>query len=162
MERLLPGFVRWVESRALGDDTDSNPPVTSRAQHRAIVVGYGPVGQTVALLLRENAIQPTIVDLNVETIQRLRPDGIPAVYGDANRIDTLTQAGVATAQALVLSASSVRDGKEIVRQARELNPRIRVLARTAYVKEIQELRSAGADAVFSGEGEVASAMTEAS
>jgi len=56
----------------------------------------------------------------------------------------------------------MRDGKEIVRQVRELNPRIRVLARTAYVKEIQELRSAGADAVFSGEGEVALAMTEAS
>jgi len=161
LERFLPGFVRWVERRALGDQTGSGPVATSRAQHRAVVVGYGPVGQTVARLLRENAIQPTIVDLNVETVQRLRIEGIPAVYGDASRIDTLTEAGVATAQALVLSASSIRDGQEIVRQARELNPRIRVLARTAYVREIQELRSAGADAVFSGEGEVALAMTEA-
>ena len=35
----------------------------------AIVIGYGPVGQTVAQLLKENAIIPTIIELNVETVQ---------------------------------------------------------------------------------------------
>jgi len=47
-----------------------------------------------------------------------------------------------------------------VRQAQELNPRIPVLARMGYVPELEVLRTAGADAVFSGEGEVALAMTE--
>jgi monovalent cation:H+ antiporter-2, CPA2 family len=92
-------------------------------------------------------------------VQRLRAEGRAAIYGDASRPDTLIQAGVASATALVLSASSIRDGREIVRHARELNPKIRVLARTSYVRELDELRAAGADAVFSGEGEVALAMT---
>ena len=160
LERLAPGFVRWIARRAVGDEPSPAVPQRSAARYRAIVVGYGPVGQTVARLLRENEIEPTIVELNVDTIQRLRAEGVPAVYGDATRIETLTQAGIAQAHALVLSASSIRDGQEIVRQARALNARIRVLARTGYVRELADLRAAGADAVFSGEGEVALAMTE--
>jgi hypothetical protein len=49
---------------------------------------------------------------------------------------------------------------EAIRLARELNPKIRIFARAAYLGEISALRQAGADAVFSGEGEVASVMTE--
>lgn len=41
-----------------------------------------------------------------------------------------------------------------------MNPKIRVLVRTAYLREVGELRAAGADGVFAGEGEVALAMTE--
>jgi CPA2 family monovalent cation:H+ antiporter-2 len=48
----------------------------------------------------------------------------------------------------------------VVRLARELNPDVRVLARSAYLRERAALRRAGADVVFSGEGEVALAMTE--
>ena len=50
---------------------------------------------------------------------------------------------------------------EVIRQARQLNPRVRVLARTAYVREMAALRTCGAEPVFSGEGEVALAMTVA-
>jgi CPA2 family monovalent cation:H+ antiporter-2 len=42
--------------------------------------------------------------------------------------------------------------------AKELNPRIRVLARSLYVAETIRLRQVGADSVFSGEGEVALAF----
>jgi CPA2 family monovalent cation:H+ antiporter-2 len=158
--RCAPRLAGWVERRSRGEvameNTDTDPP----GRHRAIVVGYGPVGQTVVRLLRDNDIAPTIVEMNLDTVQRLRAEGVPAIYGDVTRSETLVQAGVAGASALVLSASSIPDGREIVRQARELNPRIRVLARTAYVRELEVLRAAGADAVFSGEGEVALAMTE--
>lgn len=37
---------------------------------------------------------------------------------------------------------------------------VKVLARTAYLRETEQLRTAGAEAVFSGEGEVALAMAE--
>ncbi|MFO0811391.1 MAG: hypothetical protein U0746_22405 [Gemmataceae bacterium] len=45
--------------------------------------------------------------------------------------------------------------------ARELNPRIRVLARSSYVRELGALRRAGAETAVSGEGEVALALAEA-
>jgi CPA2 family monovalent cation:H+ antiporter-2 len=41
-----------------------------------------------------------------------------------------------------------------------MNPSLQVLARSHYLKDSAIMRSAGADEVFTGEGEVALAMTE--
>jgi len=154
-----PWLARFVRSQAPVEAT-ANKERRRSGRHRAVVVGYGPVGQTVARLMRDNDIEPTIVELNLETVQRLRSEGWEAVYGDASHPETLKEAGVADAAALVLSSSGVRAGRELIRAARELNPGLRVLARTAYLREQPELRAAGADEVFAGEGEVALSMTE--
>jgi CPA2 family monovalent cation:H+ antiporter-2 len=127
---------------------------------RAVVIGYGPIGQTVVRLLRENEIDLTIVELNIETVKALHTTGIRAVYGDATRADTLAGAGVKNADVLVISVPHTGGSSEIVRQAKILNPRIRIIARTGYLGEINDLHDAGADAVFSDEGEVALSMTE--
>jgi CPA2 family monovalent cation:H+ antiporter-2 len=160
LDRMFPAMTRWMRERTSAKVGGTHTPHSSTAQHRAIVIGYGPVGQTVARLLAENDIEPTIIELNVETVQRLRDQNIRAIYGDASRVETLTQAGIADANALVLSASSIRDGRDLVQQARAINPKIRVLARTSYLRELGQLHAAGVDGVFSGEGEVALAMSE--
>jgi CPA2 family monovalent cation:H+ antiporter-2 len=157
--RRQPWLARFVRSQAPVESTAASTP-HSRARYRAVIVGYGPVGQTIARLMRDNDIEPTIVELNLETVQRLRGEGLRAVYGDASHPETLKEAGVADAAVLILSSSSVRAGRELVREARQLNPKLRVLARTAYLREQPELRAAGADEVFAGEGEVALSMTE--
>jgi CPA2 family monovalent cation:H+ antiporter-2 len=128
--------------------------------HRAIVVGYGPVGQTLSRLLRENGIEPTIVEMNLETVRRLHSEGVHAVYGDATHPETLKEAGVARAATLLLTSSGLKGAGEVVRAARELNPTVRVLARSAYLRERSDLYRAGANAVFAGEGEIALAMSE--
>jgi K+:H+ antiporter len=73
----------------------------------------------------------------------------------------LQGAGVGSAGSLILSAAGLHASAEVIRLARELNPAIRILARAAYVRESPDLHRAGAEYVFSGEGEVALAMTEA-
>jgi CPA2 family monovalent cation:H+ antiporter-2 len=130
------------------------------ARYRAIVVGYGPTGQSLTRLLLQNGIDPTIVDLNLEVVRQLRDAGIDAVYGDSTRRDTLVQAKTATAGYLILASAAMQGSEEIIRLARELNPRIRILARASYLRELPALRRAGADVAFSGEGEVALAFTE--
>ena len=71
-----------------------------------------------------------------------------------------SRGGIARAAAWVLSASGVKRPQEVVRLARELNPGVRVLARSAYLRERADLPTAGANVVFSSEGEVALTMTE--
>ena len=128
--------------------------------HRAVVVGYGPVGQTVTRLLQDNNIEPTIIELNRDTVRCLREAGVSAVYGDASHREILQGAGVGSAGSLILSAAGLQASAEVIRLARGLNPAIRILARAAYVRESPALHQAGAEYVFSGEGEVALAMTE--
>ncbi|WP_438483534.1 cation:proton antiporter [Oleiharenicola lentus] len=132
-------------------------PKTSR---RAIVVGYGPVGQTVSRLLRDNEIEPTVIELSHDTFEKLRQKGTHVIYGDASHPDTLKGAGIMEADFLILSASSIQASRELIKEAVKLNPRLRVLARTAYLRELPSLLEAGAHEVFTGEGEVALSMTE--
>ena len=50
-------------------------------EDRAVVVGYGPTGRTVARLLKENGIQPTVIELNMDTVRALRQEGSPPCMG---------------------------------------------------------------------------------
>ena len=129
-------------------------------QTRAIVIGYGPTGRTVTRLLRENGISPTVVELNMDTVRQLRQDGISAVYGDARHTDSLVTAGLRHAGTLIVSGADT-GSPEIIRGAREINPRVDIFVRSIYLREVPSLTAAGAAQVFSGEGEVALAMTEA-
>jgi CPA2 family monovalent cation:H+ antiporter-2 len=113
-----------------------------------------------ARLLRDNGVEPTVIDLNFDTVRRLQAEGTNAVYGDAMHRETITAAGIERAVAIILTSTGIRGAEELIRLAREVNPRVRVFARTAYLREIEALQKAGADAVFSGEGEVALTMTE--
>jgi monovalent cation:H+ antiporter-2, CPA2 family len=157
-----PWVWRWLTWRVqpqLSAVAAPDAPAPNPA-HRAIVVGYGPVGRTLSRLLRENGVQPTIIEMNLDNVARVREEGVGAVYGDANHAETLKSAGVADSATLILSASNIRNPQEIIRLVKLLNPNIRVIVRTAYLHERSALREAGADSVFAGEGEVALAMTE--
>jgi CPA2 family monovalent cation:H+ antiporter-2 len=128
--------------------------------HRAVIVGYGPIGQMVFRILQQRGIEPTVIEMNIETQRRLRSEGRAVVYGDANRREVLEQAGITSAASLILSASGTADATEAVRAAREINPDIHVVARADYLRETELLRRAGASEVFSGEGEVAVAIAD--
>lgn len=149
-----------ARSRTGDDDPRADVgPAASTPSHRAIVVGYGPVGSTVTELLLDNSLDPTVIELNLETVRRLLAFGVRAVYGDASRPEVLERAGIARADNLILTSGSGRIDEEIIRQAKQLNPHVRVLARTHTTIEVPRLRRAGAEEAFSGEGEVALALT---
>jgi monovalent cation:H+ antiporter-2, CPA2 family len=149
-------------NRGPGIPSDLKAPATRSvdSDHRAVVIGYGPTGRTVVRLLRDNGIAPTIVDLNMDVVRELREEGIDAIYGDATRPDTLDAAGVAKARSLILGSAGMADSADVIRVVRELNPDIRVLARVPYLRDVPPLKAAGADQVYSGEGEVALAFVE--
>jgi CPA2 family monovalent cation:H+ antiporter-2 len=170
--RMLPHVERWAASHPrlwkwLNPPLHGAEGATAAAakrpvnpSRRAVVVGYGPTGRTVARLLRDNGIEPVVLELNVETVRHLREDGIEAVYGDATKRDTLEAAGVEHASTLILTSAGMGSAAEVIRAARELNPKIQVLARAAYLRDLPDLQKAGADRIFTGEGEVALGLIE--
>ncbi len=148
------------DPRALSDGTGAAADSVVPRFH-AVIVGYGPVGRTLLRLLSEHDVDCTVIEMNLETVHRLRSQGIAAVYGDAGHSETLQRAGVARSTTIILSASGLRAPQEIIRMARELNPNIQVIARASYLSERPSLRAAGADLVIAEEGEVALAMNDA-
>ncbi|MDZ4688055.1 MAG: NAD-binding protein, partial [Planctomycetaceae bacterium] len=158
-----PRLWAWLNARSkagLADSSSSATTMEANPRDSAIVVGYGPVGRTLVRLLQQNEIEPVVIELNLETVHRLRAQGLRAVYGDCTHQETVQEAGAKNAVAFLLTSSGMHGSEEAIRQVREANPNIRVFARATYLREVPELRNAGADVVFSGEGEVALTMTE--
>jgi monovalent cation:H+ antiporter-2, CPA2 family len=133
---------------------------TLDALHRAIIVGYGPVGRTLARLLSENGIAPTIIEMNHGNLSSIRQASFRSVLGDATHPETLRHAEIEKCSTLILSASSIAGAEELIRMARELNPKINILVRSSYLREREHLLRVGADTVFAGEGETAMALAE--
>ncbi len=154
--RLVDPLARRLggASAPLDDDTlERDEP-----EHLVVVVGHGPVGATLAKLLRDHGIEPSVIELDHEVAARLRRSGVRAIYGDASQRAILEQAGLARARALVFTPST--SPIAVVRAAKELCPDVAVLARTTYLREASALEQAGATRVITAEREVAIAMGE--
>lgn len=166
--RRIDGAVRWLErhgpawlsrsplphlsAEAVGSVGEDEP-------HRVVVVGYGPVGRNLCRILRDSGITPVVVENNIDTVRKLRADGKPAVHGDASQAEVLREAGLERAEALLLTTPSI-PAREVTPIARSVNSGIRILANTAFLSEARALRKLGVAEVFSGEREVALAMSE--
>jgi CPA2 family monovalent cation:H+ antiporter-2 len=161
LDRMMARFSRigrLADAKACAGDAVTEDARTESA-YRAVVVGYGPIGQTVARLLQEGGVEPVVIDMNLAATRRIRTEGRRAVYGDATRPEVLEAAGIRNAIALIVSGPTPEQASEIIRIARTLNPNARVITRAYYLRETGSIRASGADEVFSGEGEVALAMT---
>jgi CPA2 family monovalent cation:H+ antiporter-2 len=162
LERWLTNRSRvsaWLR-RPPAEWDESHLPSGDRPGDRAVVVGFGPTGRAVTRLFRDNGISPTVIELRKDAVGLLRKEGVHAIYGDAARPETLAAAGVAQAGSLILGSAGMSNSAEVIRMARDLNPHIRVLARAAYLRDVAPLKQAGANSVYSGEGEVALAFVE--
>jgi CPA2 family monovalent cation:H+ antiporter-2 len=127
----------------------------------AIVVGYGPVGQTVTRLLAEFGINPTIVETNVDAVLQLQQRGQQALFGDASRAEILETAGVASAAYIVVTVPNAEISLRIIQTAREVAPLIRVIARAEYINQHTAFAEAGAAITRYDEAESAAALAEA-
>ncbi len=159
---LNPSIYR-LSRRLSSKVSDIAPPADERPAvdpRRCILVGYGPVGKTVHRLLADRGVAVTVIELNLNTVRSLRAEGFAAVYGDVLRRGTLEEAGIAASGSLILSAD-VENSAEIIRQARVLNPDVRILVRCDHLRDVAALRRAGANVVAAGEVEVAVALAEA-
>ncbi|PTY00758.1 sodium:proton exchanger [Verrucomicrobia bacterium LW23] len=159
--QCIEPIAKWMERNKLAptskkEDLSGVPPKNHLAD-RAIVIGYGPVGKTLTRILKDNGIEVVIIEMNIDTVKRLRAEGENALYGDAMQRDILHHAGVEQSIALIISASGL-PAQAIVQAARELNPEIQILTRSTYLREKASLEKAGANEVFAAEGEVALSM----
>jgi CPA2 family monovalent cation:H+ antiporter-2/glutathione-regulated potassium-efflux system protein KefB len=68
---------------------------------KALIVGYGRFGQTVAQMLIAADIEVTLIDTDIEMIDIAKGFGAQVWFGDGTRIDLLRQAGAGEAEVIV-------------------------------------------------------------
>lgn len=123
-------------------------------------MGYGPTGEALCRILEDFHLRPVIIEANIDTVRRLRQEGRHALHGNATQAEVLLQAGLADATALLLTSAGI-PAADVISIARGINPHIRIWAHTAYLSQARALRAQGVQDAFSGEGEVALALSAA-
>jgi voltage-gated potassium channel len=120
-------------------------------QDHYIVCGAGATGFAVMRELLTTQRQVVVVDLNDERIQRVQETypAVPFLKEDFTDDDVLIKAGVERAAGIVICTQGDKDLLVTTITARQLNPRIRIVARAVGERVAERLRSAGADAVVS-------------
>ena len=115
---------------------------------RALIAGFGRVGQTVAAMLEVHGISYVAIDSDADHVARQRRLGCPAFYGDVTRIELLRRLRLDTAQALIVTMNDHRAVEELVSAARAERPDLLIVARARDAGHAAELYRAGAsDAV---------------
>jgi len=127
--------------------------VHDQVKDHVVVAGYGLNGRNLTAALRSVHAPYLIVELNAQTVRKARADGEPAFYGDATREEILRALGADRARMLVIAISDPAATRRMVRVAREINPKLHIIARTRYVVEIPELTRLGANVVIPEEFE---------
>ena len=157
----LPGWLdRLSRSRWCGGWLADQTPPTSRQElaGHVIIAGFGLNGRNLAAALTECGVRFVVLELNPETVRRERAHGLDIHYGDCTRAAVLEHAGIVRARAYVLAISDAASTRRSVRIARELAAGLRIIVRTEYVLEVEELRQLGADEVIPAEFETALAL----
>lgn len=114
-------------------------------QHPIILVGIGRYGQIVNHILTMSGYHPTVIDLNAKQVEAARQFGIKSYYGNATRPELLHNAGIETAELLIVAVDDKQQALHIVELARSMNPNIKILARAYDRRHVFELYKSGAD-----------------
>ncbi|MFP8488548.1 cation:proton antiporter [Gracilimonas sp. Q87] len=122
-------------------------------EDHVILIGYGPAGRNLANVLIESGIPFVVIEMNPESVNEMREQGINAIYGDASRTPILEHAVIYKAKLCVVVINDPRVTPRIIKLANYLNPTIQVIARTRYMSEVEPLKQAGAHQVVPAEME---------
>lgn len=120
---------------------------TMQTQKHVIIAGFGRSGQSLATLLKQEALPWYALDLDPERVQEAQAAGATVSYGDAARRESLIAAGVNRASALVITFADTRLALKVLHLVHELAPNLPVIVRSHDDGDMDVLKAAGATEV---------------
>ena len=115
-------------------------------QH-TIICGYGRIGHILSDELNRERERFVVIERNERAVAEAHQSGYLAVPGDATEETTLETAGIQRAKCLVTALPDDAANVFITLTARNLNPRLRIIARGELPTTQKKLIQAGADRV---------------
>jgi len=97
--------------------------------HKALILGFGRVGQVASRLLHTQDIETTIIDHDGDHIEFVRQFGNKVYYGDAADVELLRTAGAETADVILICIDDSIKATETVKNIKQNFPNAKILAR---------------------------------
>lgn len=121
----------------------------AQLDRHVIICGFGRLGQDVAAQLGHRRIDCVAIDRSDawrETRWR-NGDGVTVLHGDATSEELLLRAGLARARSIVCALPNDAENVFVALTARNISPRIQIIARAEQPSSCRKLRQAGADRI---------------
>ncbi len=127
---------------------------------RAILVGYGRLGQQIIQNTQNPSLDFVVIDLNREKVEALKGTGIEAIAGDATTEETLQQAMIDKAAAVVIVVPDPYETCRIVAAIRSIKPNITIMVSASNDDEANYYEEHNIDIVLLGRREIGRSMVE--
>lgn len=118
-----------------------------RLKDHYIVCGFGKLGSEIAHGLSQQRSVFCVIDRDEDHVANARKHGYLVIQGDAVDDDTLINAGIHRAKGLVAALTGDPANVMLVVTARNLNPKLKIVARGSDDSSEAKLLRAGADRV---------------
>ena len=143
-----PGLGRLLRER-----TEPHVPEPGALVNHLVLCGFDQAGRELAAALTQRGFRYVVVDQDPVVIRQLRGQQVPCVLGDAALPAVLEHAVLERARVLAVTLPDTAQGQAVVAAARQINPRLDVIARGGEVGSHLSLRHAGASEVVHAEFE---------
>jgi voltage-gated potassium channel len=140
---LVEGRIRLVLGRRKLD-TQIN-----KLSGHYIICGYGRIGRVLARFLTARYIDVVVIERSQARTTKLDEDGVLYLIGDAKEEGVLQRAGIQKAKGMITAVATDADNVFLVLIAKQLNPKLFVVARAEQNIVKKTLLAAGADKVIS-------------
>ncbi|NBC18301.1 MAG: sodium:proton exchanger [Bacteroidetes bacterium] len=153
-QRLARKLESRMEAReAAPPEPEALPEEHAHLEDHVIVAGYGRAARRLVRVMHGSGIPHLVITLSPPRADEAEAEGLPVLRGDATRRHTLEVANIDRAKLLVLADDNAEWSHRVTAVARMLNPTMRILARTRFLHDAEELEAAGIDRVIADEFE---------
>jgi len=140
---LVEGRIRLVFGRHKLDSQ------INKLKDHYIICGYGRIGRVLSQYLIQKYIDVVVIEKNTNRVETMNEDGILYLVGGATDEKILEKAGIQRARGLVTAVATDADNVFLVLIAKQMNPRLFIVARASQDSSKKTLLAAGADKVIS-------------
>jgi CPA2 family monovalent cation:H+ antiporter-2 len=139
---------RWLsglmEEQAPGEPDPALNVLPPAEEHpRAVVVGYGRVGQLVSDMLDRHGVTHVVTERIPSLVKEARARGRPVFFGDGRNTQFLGRCGLETAAAVIITFHTWSEIDELVRAVRSMRPDIIIVVRARDAEHARHLYELG-------------------
>lgn len=134
--------------RLLERGTPTPAPLEHDLTGHVVIVGYGRVGEHIVSVLEQLEVPRLVVEQDPARAAAFQQRGVPTLFGDAANSELLTHARLKQARALVVTVPQETTAELVVIAARDLAPKLPIIARAATRDGVRRLAQFGAQAVI--------------
>lgn len=114
-----------------------------------VIVGYSHLGQRLVAHFRKTGVAYCVIEKNAEKMDDLLREGEPIIVDDAREMDSLKDANIPFAKAVLIASNNLETALLVTKRARQLNPNTLIITRCYQDEFVEIIESLGANEIIS-------------